>query len=206
VEFCALVRTYESDAWTTAVETFDQAAIYAEYIRGERSIERIAVSLPDGATIELQQGPHNRIQAAVVNDFLPRYGYGAKVLYIADTSNKHLVQDDDGMERLGLTAPERGMLPDVVAYSEEKDWLYLIEAVHSSNPLSAERCYELLNEVLPQCRCDVVFVTAFLDRSGFRKYAAEISWETEVWIASDPDHMIHYNGDKFFGPYVDEAD
>jgi hypothetical protein len=106
VEFCALVRTYESDAWTTAVETFDQAAIYAEYIRGERSIERIAVSLPDGATIELQQGPHNRIQAAVVNDFLPRYGYGAKVLYIADTSNKHLVQDDDGMERLGLTAPE----------------------------------------------------------------------------------------------------
>jgi adenine-specific DNA-methyltransferase len=46
-----------------------------------------------------------------------------------------------------------------------------------------------------------VYVTAFLDKADFRKYAADIAWETEVWIAETPDHMIHFNGPKFLGPY-----
>lgn len=35
----------------------------------------------------------------------------------------------------------------------------------------------------------------------FRKNAADIAWETEVWIADNPDHMIHFNGDRFLGPH-----
>ncbi|MCX5683061.1 MAG: BsuBI/PstI family type II restriction endonuclease, partial [Planctomycetota bacterium] len=34
----------------------------------------------------------------------------------------------------------------------------------------------------------------------FRKHSQDIAWETEVWIAEIPDHLIHYNGDKFLGP------
>jgi adenine-specific DNA-methyltransferase len=45
-------------------------------------------------------------------------------------------------------------------------------------------------------------VTAFPDRVTFRKFAKDIAWETEVWIADNPDHMIHFNGDKFLGPYT----
>ncbi len=37
-------------------------------------------------------------------------------------------------------------------------------------------------------------------RKSFGKWAPGISWETEIWVASDPSHMIHYNGDRFFGP------
>jgi hypothetical protein len=40
-----------------------------------------------------------------------------------------------------------------------------------------------------------------MDFTGFKKYAAEIVWESEVWVAEFPDHMIHFNGDKFLGPY-----
>jgi type II restriction enzyme len=29
----------------------------------------------------------------------------------------------------------------------------------------------------------------------------EIAWETEVWIADNPDHLVHFNGDKFLEPY-----
>ncbi|MFS2517149.1 MULTISPECIES: BsuBI/PstI family type II restriction endonuclease [Parabacteroides] len=29
---------------------------------------------------------------------------------------------------------------------------------------------------------------------------ADIAWETEVWIAENPGHMIHFNGDRFIGP------
>jgi hypothetical protein len=46
-----------------------------------------------------------------------------------------------------------------------------------------------------------VYVTAFLSIGDFRKYAADIAWETEAWIAANPDHMIHFNGPKFLGPY-----
>lgn len=34
-----------------------------------------------------------------------------------------------------------------------------------------------------------------------QKYFTLISWETEVWIADSPDHMIHFNGSQFLGPY-----
>ena len=29
------------------------------------------------------------------------------------------------------------------------------------------------------------------------------SWETEVWVAEEADHIIHFNGERFPGPYPD---
>ena len=94
-----------------------------------------------------------------------------------------------------------GKLPDVVAYSREKNWLYLIEAVYSSGPISETRLLEL-KELTKDCRADIVYVTAFLDRSAFRRWVKDIAWETEVWIADNPTHLVHFNGDKFMGPYT----
>jgi hypothetical protein len=34
-------------------------------------------------------------------------------------------------------------------------------------------------------------------------FGSHIAWESEVWIAEDPDHMIHFNGERFLGPYPD---
>jgi hypothetical protein len=45
-----------------------------------------------------------------------------------------------------------------------------------------------------------VYVSAFPSFREFKKYAAEIAWETEVWVAEAPDHMLHFNGDRFLGP------
>jgi hypothetical protein len=58
-----------------------------------------------------------------------------------------------------------------------------------------------LREFLAKCTAEVVYVTAFTDRDSLRKFSSEIAWETEVWVASDPDHMIHFDGEKFLGPY-----
>jgi len=46
-----------------------------------------------------------------------------------------------------------------------------------------------------------VFVTAFLNRRAMVEYLGEIAWETEVWLAEAPEHMIHFNGERFLGPY-----
>jgi hypothetical protein len=50
-----------------------------------------------------------------------------------------------------------------------------------------------------------VYVTAFLTRQMMKEYLPVISWSTEVWVADAPDHLIHFNGDRFLGPYAPEA-
>ena len=141
-----------------------------------------------------------RVKQAVIEEFLPRYGYGAEVLYVGDAARKFLVRDEARLRELDFFELAHGELPDIVAYSTQRRWLYLIEAVHSSGPVSPIRHLELAR-LTERCRADIVYVTAFLNRETFRKFAADISWETEVWIADAPDHLVHFNGDSFIGPH-----
>ena len=91
-------------------------------------------------------------------------------------------------------------MPDVVVHHVEKDWLVLIEAVTSHGPVNPKRHSEL-KELFRESRIGLVFVTAFLTRRDMIKYLGEIAWETEVWVAETPTHMIHFNGERFLGPY-----
>ena len=45
-----------------------------------------------------------------------------------------------------------------------------------------------------------IFITAFLSVDKYKRFIDQLAWETEVWIAEMPDHMIHLNGNKFLGP------
>lgn len=130
---------------------------------------------------------------------MPRYGYGAQILYVGDTSNKYLHHDRAELESLNFFELSHNELPDIVAYSEQNNWLYLIEVVYSSGPISEIRLLQL-KELTKECSAEIVYVTAFLNRSSFRPFISDIAWETEVWIADNPDHLIHFNGDKFLGP------
>ena len=85
-------------------------------------------------------------------------------------------------------------------FDSSRKWLFLIEAVTSHGPVNPKRHAEI-EAVLAGCSVERVYITAFLNRADFRMYAADIAWETEVWIAENPGHMIHFNGPKFLGPY-----
>lgn len=104
------------------------------------------------------------------------------------------------MDALGFFTLAHDELPDVIAFNYHKNWLYLIEVVYSSGPMSEERLLEL-KKALKNCKADLIFVTAFISKQDFRKYAADIAYETEAWTADNPDHLIHFNGEKFLGPY-----
>lgn len=199
--FAGLVRYFGSAQWRNKLGSFEIDQNYIDQFEGKRELKKLEVTLEKGVTIALDDGPHNQIQKAIIEKFLPIYGHSATVLYIGDTSEKHMHKYSDKMVQLGLDIKDRGMLPDVVAFSEAKQWLFLIEAVHSSNPLNAERCIELKRTILNDCPYGVVFVTAFLSRKDFSKWMPQIAWETEVWLADNPDHMIHFNGDRFLGPH-----
>lgn len=161
----------------------------------------VPVTLPSGTMLQLSKGKHNLLQKAIIEDFLPRYGEKAQVLYLGDTAQKFLHMERECLKRLNFFELAHDELPDVIAYSESKNWLYLIEAVHSSGPISSLR-HEQLRSLTKKCTAEILYVTAFLDRNTFRKYAPDIAWETEVWIAEAPDHIIHFDGQRFLGPYA----
>ncbi|NJN74818.1 MAG: restriction endonuclease [Limnothrix sp. RL_2_0] len=200
-EFANLIQAYETSLWEKYLDEFEIDDQYVKDFRGDRDKKKIEVFVDDNVIISLDDGPHNQIQKAVIDDFLAIYGYHARVLYVGDTSNKKIHQYSELMIELGLNLEERGILPDIIAFSDEKQWLYLIEAVHSSNPLNPERCIQLKRNLLNNCPYDVVFVTAFLNKKEFAKWVSQIAWETEVWLADTPEHLIHFNGDKFLGPH-----
>ena len=147
-----------------------------------------------------RHAPHRQLIASVISEFLPAWGHGAKPIIVRGQTPFGRRTHQEHLIRYGIYLANRWELPDIVAYSPKKNWLFLIEAVHSSEPISSVRLLEL-KRLAKSCTADIVFITAFLNRDTFRKYAPEIAWETEVWIADAPDHMIHFDGDKFLGPY-----
>ncbi|MBP7962156.1 MAG: hypothetical protein KBG20_16250 [Caldilineaceae bacterium] len=199
--YIEMIRAYLQDGWDALVTNFsDGRPLLAEELAARRSLSKIPIQLPSGVTLQFGPGEHNRLQKAIIEEFLPRYGFGSKVIYIGDAENKFLHYDGHTADEIGLTPLAHEELPDVVAYSRARNWLYLIEAVHSSGPMSPERVIAL-QPFLKDCKADTILVTAFMDQATFRKFVTNIAWETEVWIAASPDHLIHFDGEKFLGPY-----
>ncbi len=136
----------------------------------------------------------------MVEQFAPRFAPGAKLLYLGDTANKTLIVDSDALAQIGFNADKHSKIPDVVLYQPKKKWLYLVEVVTSHGPVSPKRFREL-EAILIHSPVSRIYVSVF---PGFREYlrhARNIAWETEIWVAEAPDHLIHYNGDKFIGPH-----
>lgn len=195
-----LLHSYGTPFWEESLENYlSSITKLSETLNAARVLNKIPIKIGE-QQLEFSPGEHNLLQKKIIEEFLPRYGYGCEVLYIGDTADKYLYLDDDKLANLMFFELSHGELPDIVAYSKEKNWVYLIEAVHSSGPMSSIRVHKL-KELLTKCPCDLIFVSAFLDKATFRKFTADVAWETEVWIADTPDHMIHFNGDKFLGPH-----
>lgn len=201
VEFAEMIKSYGTDNWSRNVKIFNsQRTNLSELLTRKRALEKIPVTLPGGKAITLSLGDHNILQKMIIEEFLPIFGKDCEVLYIGDTSNKLLHIEEDALKKLNFFKLSHDELPDVIAYNKKNNWLYLIEAYHSSGPMSEIRVLEL-KKLLKGCKAEPIFVTAFLTRLDFKKIASEIAWETEVWIADNPDHLIHFNGHKFLGPY-----
>ena len=73
-------------------------------------------------------------------------------------------------------------------------------ALRATTPVNAKRHGELA-ELFEAAEPGLVYVTAFPSRSDMARYLSDISWETEVWCADAPSHLIHFDGDRFLGPY-----
>lgn len=165
-----------------------------------REMERIPLTLPDGKNFTLSPGGQNVLLKQMVEDFCPRFTPGAELLYIGDAGDKWALFERDRLADLGVTVDEHGKMPDLVAYMADRNWLVLMEAATSHGPVDSKRHGELA-ALFEDSTAGLVYVSCFPDRTEFRKYVDKIAWESEVWCADHPTHMIHYNGERFLGPY-----
>lgn len=195
-----LLRSYGTEVWETRLDSYhEEVESLSERWARRREQQLIPVVLPDGATLTLSPGLHSLLIGRIINDFCPRWTPGADLLYVGDTQQKFAVFDEDTFKQLGVTIEVHGKMPDLVVHSPERNWLVLIEAVTSHGPVDAQR-HEELQEMFSRSTATLIFVTAFLNRRTMAKFTAGISWETEVWIANAPSHLIHFDGEHFLGP------
>lgn len=144
-------------------------------------------------------GKHNELQKAIIEEFAPRFAPNSECLYVGDTIQKDLVKNVERLSALGFEITLHDKMPDVVLYREDKNWIYFIESITSVGPMDPKRIVEI-EAMTRNVTAGKIFISAFLDFSTFKKFSDKLAWETEVWIADMPDHMIHLNGDKFMGP------
>ena len=199
-EALKVLRLYRASSWETELAAFRSShGALLEIYQQRRKMREIPVRTSTGEEIGLSPGGHNRLQALVVTAFGPRFAPGSILLYLGDAADKMLHLDRETLDQLGVPFTEHDKLPDVVLYDEERNWLFLVEAVTSHGPVSPKRVEEL-EDSLKNCAASRIYVSAFPDFRQFRRHLHNIAWETEVWLAEIPDHMIHFNGDKFLGP------
>jgi adenine-specific DNA-methyltransferase len=196
-----LVRAFGSPAWKGSLTAFLATASAIGTLQPrERPMALVAVKLPSGKKVPLTAGGQNELVKKIIEDFCPRFTPGGIVVYLGDTGQKQRHVETGYLQGLGAEIDEHGKMPDVVVHLPDKDWLVLIEAVTSHGPIGIKRHNEL-KALCGAARSGLVFVTAFLTRRAMTKYLNEIAWETEVWIAEAPSHIIHFNGERFLGPY-----
>lgn len=195
-----VIHAFGGSKWKTQVKNFiDQQGKLLDVYQKAKDQTKIPLQVAEGVVYKLSPGKHNKLEVAIVEEFGPRFAPGAKLIYFGDTAKKTLLLDEAVFKKLGVPVLAHGKFPDVVLYDSKRKWLFLIEAVTTHGPVSPKRHFEL-EKLFENCKAGKVYVTAFLDFATYKKYASEIAWDTEVWVAEMPSHMIHFNGDKFLGP------
>lgn len=203
LRFAALLRKVGTLEWQPALKKYlDSRESLKHEIARKRNLARVPMTLPDGSQVALSPGGQNPLIKAIIEDFCPAFAPGSEVIYIGDTENKFVHLERASLAALGVTMDSAAKIPDVIVHYTAKNWLLLIEAVTSAGPVDGKRCKELKN-LFAGCKAGLVFVTAFENRRTMQSFVSHIAWESEVWIADDPDHMIHFNGERFLGPYPD---
>lgn len=201
VELCEVLLTYGTNAWATTLQQYlaSRPTLTAQYAMA-RDMELLPLQVAPGKEIKLSAGKHSQLISDIIIDFGPRFAPEAEVIYVGDTGAKDGYFERERLAELGVTVDKHGQMPDVVLYYPARNWLLLIESVTSHGPVDSKRHGEL-SKLFAASTAGLVYVTAFPDRKTMGKYLSTISWETEVWVAEAPTHMIHFNGDRFLGPH-----
>ena len=197
-----VIKVYTTRTWSRKLAAFKKSvSTLVEQYAQERQMDMVQVRVRDGQTVSLSPGKHNELIRLIIEDMATRFIPGANLVYIGDTGNKWVFFDNELAAELGLNVEEHGKMPDVVLWYDARKWLVLVEAAASHSPVDSKRHIEL-KALFASASADAVYISAFPDKRTFSRFASVVAWETEVWVADNPTHMVHFNGSRFLGPYT----
>lgn len=197
-----LIKKYKSKQWDEALKIYlSKRSTLASHYAKERELNKISLRVGEESQVYITPGDHSSLIKKIVEEFAPRFVPGGTLIYAGDTGSKFSYFDESLLAELGVKIDSHGKMPDVIIYYSEKNWLLLIESVTSHGPVDGKRHDELI-QLFSSATAGLVYVTAFPSRSIMARYVADIAWETEVWVADAPSHLIHFNGIRFLGPYA----
>ena len=198
-ETCILLQSFGSNSWDKQLSDF--CSVHESLIEtysSKKEMQKMPVKI-NRQDFTFSAGKHNQLQKAIIEEFAPRFAPYSECLYVGDTTEKDMVKNVEKLKQLGFEITLHDKMPDVVLYREDKDWIYFIESVTSVGPMNPKRIDEI-TAMTANVKSGKVFITAFLDFKTYKNFSEDLAWETEVWIAELPDHMIHLNGNNFIGP------
>lgn len=200
--FASLIRSYGSEQWNERLEDYKATHMsYAEYLKQTKTVERDYIMEYEGNYIALSKSEHNKLQKKILEQLVPLVSKGKpELLYIGDAADRSLLQENDRLDELGIhVLSQSGNLPDIIIYDSQENCVIFIEAYHSTGPFTLDR----VNAIKALCHCregmEAAFITAFDTTTKMLKHYKEVAWDTEIWSADEPTHLVHKNGDKFIG-------
>ena len=197
------LRSFGTQQWQNHLELFlaTHESLVEQYAQERKQI-RVPVQIAPKREIDLSPGDHSELIRDVIEKFAPRFAPNSVLIYVGDTGEKWAYYDKELCTQMGVVINHHGKMPDVILFLKDKNWLFLVESVTSHGPVNGKRHSEL-KKIFFESKAELIYVTAFPNRSVLSRYIGEIAWETEVWLSEAPSHLIHFNGMSFLGPYLD---
>jgi hypothetical protein len=161
---------------------------------------KVSVMLPTGEARVMAPGLSSIITKAVIEVFAPRFLVNPAVLWISESGNKVVEEDDSFLKTLGINIDPAKLLPDTILadVGGGKPLFVFVEVVSSDGPINETRRQELLNLVTGAGfgHDQILFLTAFQSRDhpAFKKAVASLAWGSFAWCLSEPDHLIAFDG------------
>lgn len=206
---CATIRASSGTVASAAVEsrgvparTMVLAVSACECSPGTYApgMSRVPIPAPQESASGMTRSDEPSLIQQVVDEFCPRFMPSGEVWYVRRPGEQSAVVDEENYRVSDIDLEPDSKTPDVIVKHATENWILFIEAVTSDRPLDgmdhdSPAVSAGADSLLP------VYLAAFADRAAFRRSAMDIPWGTHVWVAAEPDHLVHFGGSQLLGPY-----
>jgi len=94
-EYAGVARTFGTNEWDSQLKIIvAKNGKFVDRTSVKREFEKVPITLPDGITLNFSVGEHNELQKAIIEEFLPRYCPGGDLLYLGDSEDKDLINEN----------------------------------------------------------------------------------------------------------------
>jgi len=197
-----LVKTFKTSSWESNLRKYlSKIKTLVSIYEQKRELNKITLRVAEEVNVYLSSGGQNKLIEKIIKDFCEYFTPKGTLIYIGDAKSKWTYFNEQALSKIGVKIKDvHGKMPDLIIHYKEKNWLLLIEAVTSHGPIDPKRKIEL-EQLFGSSKAGLVFITSFLNKKDMVKHINKIAWETEVWVAENPTHLVHLNGKRFLGPY-----